>query len=164
MKIKSITEKIDLCREEGGLCLISEKKVLVEGFTDVGIVSNGLIPIIYFKDKKFAYLDEETFEIYEINNVDWISGLHYVGNNLSYLGHNYRTDPIKNLTDSYQFKTIEKVTYSKEKFPITLCSISINSFSCKSFISNSWLILYRMVNTWLLLKTVLCFVINSSNS
>jgi hypothetical protein len=116
MKIKSITEKIDLCREEDGLRLISEKKVLVEGFTDVGIVSNGLIPIIYFKDKKFAYLDEETFEIYEINNVDWISGLHYVGNNLSYLGHNYRTDPIKYLTDTYQFKTIEKVKDVLERF------------------------------------------------
>lgn len=116
MKIKSITEKIDLCREENGLYLISERKVLLDGFTDVGNVSNGLIPIIYFKEKKFVYLDEETFEIYEIKNVDWISGFHYVGNNLSYMGHNYRTDPTKKITDSYQFKTIEKVKDVLQKF------------------------------------------------
>ena len=83
MKIKSVTEKIDLHREENSLSLTSEGKVILEGFTDVGVVSNGLIPVIYFKEKKFIYVDDNTFEIYEIKNVDWISGFHYVGNNLS---------------------------------------------------------------------------------
>lgn len=116
MKIKSVTEKIELHREENSLRLTSEGKVLLEGFTDIGVVSNGLIPVIYFKEKKFIYVDDNTFEIYEIKNVDWISGFHYVGNNLSYMCHNFRTDPIKTTTDSYQFKTIEEVKDILQKF------------------------------------------------
>jgi len=124
MKIKSITEKIELHREGNSLRLVSEGNVLLEGLTDIGVVSNGLIPVIYFNEKKFFYLDEDTFEIYEINNVDWISGFHYVGNNLSYMGHNYRTDPTRNTSDSYQFKTIEKVKDILQKFDG--CDITVN--------------------------------------
>ena len=124
MKIKSITEKIELHREGNSLRLFSEGNVLLEGLTDIGVVSNGLIPVIYFNEKKFIYLDIDTFEIYEIKNVDWISGFHYVGNNLSYMGHNYRTDPTRKTTDSYQFKTIEKVKDILQKFDG--CEITLN--------------------------------------
>jgi len=116
MKIKSITKKIDLYKDENGLSLMSNEKVLLNGFTDIGKVSNGLIPVIYFNDKKFEYLDEDTFQIYKIENVDWISGFHYVGSNLTYMGHNYRTDPIEKLSDPYEFKTVEKVKGVLEKF------------------------------------------------
>lgn len=116
MKIKSITEKIELHSENNILRLISEGNVLLEGFTDIGVCSNGLIPIIYFNEKRFIYVDDDTLKIYEINNVDWISGFHYVGNDLNYMGHNYRTDPTKKTTDFYKFKTVEGVKNIFEKF------------------------------------------------
>jgi hypothetical protein len=116
MKIKSITEKIELHFENNILRLISEGNVLLEGFTDIGVYSNGLIPIIYFNEKRFIYVDDDTLKIYEINNVDWISGFHYVGNDLNYMGHNYRTDPTKKTTDFYKFKTVEGVKNIFEKF------------------------------------------------
>ena len=109
MKIASITENIDLHRGDNALRLMVESEVLLDGFTDVGVVANGLIPIMNFNDKVFAYFDTETFETHEIRKVDWISGFHYVGSNLSYSGHNYRTDPLKEVTDFYHFRMSEKV-------------------------------------------------------
>ena len=125
MKIKSVTEKIELHREEDSLCLTSDGNVILEGFTDIGIVSNGLIPVIYFDERKFIYVDDTTFEIYEIKNVDWISGFHYIGNNLSYMGHNYKTDPITKTTDFYKFQTIEEVKDIFQKFDG--CEITVKS-------------------------------------
>lgn len=116
MKLKSVSEKVELHSENNVLRLISRGNILLEGFTDIGVYSNGLIPVIFFNEKRFLYVDGDTFEIYEIKNVDWISGFHYVGNDLNYMGHNYRTDPTKKTTDYYKFKTIEGVKNMFEKF------------------------------------------------
>ena len=47
MKIKEITKNIELHKAENGLAIISNNKVLVQGFTDVGTLANELVPIIY---------------------------------------------------------------------------------------------------------------------
>ena len=95
MKIKEIANNIELHKTEDGLALMANNKVLLQGFTDIGTLANGLVPIIYYKQQQFKYLDTDTLEIFDISNVNWISGFHYVGSNLTYLGHNYRTDPLK---------------------------------------------------------------------
>lgn len=107
MKIKEIASNIELYKTEDGLALMSDNKVLVQGFTDIGTVANGLVPIIYYKQKRFQYLDKDTLEIFDISNVDWISGFHYVGSNLTYLGHNYRTDPLNKLSIPYKYSSVE---------------------------------------------------------
>lgn len=107
MKIKEISNNIELYKAEDGLALMSDNKVLVQGFTDIGIVANGLVPIIYHKQQQFKYLDTDTLEIFDISNVNWISGFHYVGSNLTYLGHNYRTDPRNKLSVSYKYSSVE---------------------------------------------------------
>jgi len=81
--------------------------VLLQGFTDIGTLANGLVPIIYYKQQQFKYLDTDTLEIFDISNVNWISGFHYVGSNLTYLGHNYRTDPLNKLSISYKYSNVE---------------------------------------------------------
>ena len=107
MKIKEISKNIELQKTEDGLALISNNKLLVQGFTDIGTVVNGLVPIIYYEQQQFKYLDIDTLEIFDISNVNWISGFHYVGNNLTYLGHNYRSDPLKNLSIPYKYSSVE---------------------------------------------------------
>ena len=106
MKIKEIANNIELHKTEDGLALMSNNKVLLQGFTDIGTLANGLVPIIYYKQQQFKYLDTDTLEIFDISNVNWISGFHYVGSNLTYLGHNYRTDPTAKLANNeYVFNT-----------------------------------------------------------
>lgn len=107
MKIKEIANNIELHKAEDGLALISNNKVLVQGFTDIGTLANGLVPIIYYKQQQFKYLDTDTLEIFDISNVNWISGFHYVGSNLTYLGHNYRTDPLNKLSIPYKYSSVE---------------------------------------------------------
>jgi hypothetical protein len=107
MKIKEISKNIELQKTEDGLSLTSNNKVLVQGFTDIGTLANGLVPIIYYEQQQFKYLDVDTFEIFDISNVNWISGFHYVGNNLTYLGHNYRTDPLNKLSTPYKYSSVE---------------------------------------------------------
>lgn len=107
MKIKDISNNIELHKVEDGLALTSNDKVLVQGFTDIGTPANGLVPIIYYKQQEFKYLDIDTFEIFDISDVNWISGFHYVGSNLTYLGHNYRTDPLSKLSIPYQYSSVE---------------------------------------------------------
>ena len=107
MKIKEISNNIELHKVEDGLALISNYKVIVQGFTDIGTPANGLVPIIYYKQQEFKYLDIDTLEIFDISNVNWISGFHYVGSNLTCLGHNYRSDPQKNLSTSYKYTSVE---------------------------------------------------------
>jgi len=108
MKIKEIANNIELHKTEDGLALMANNKVLLQGFTDIGTLANGLVPIIYYKQQQqqFKYLDTDTLEIFDISNVNWISGFHYVGSNLTYLGHNYRTDPTAKLANNeYVFNT-----------------------------------------------------------
>ena len=109
MKIKEIANNIELHKTEDGLALMSNNKVLLQGFTDIGTLANGLVPIIYYKQQQqqFKYLDTDTLEIFDISNVNWISGFHYVGSNLTYLGHNYRTDPLNKLSISYKYSSVE---------------------------------------------------------
>jgi len=107
MKIKGIASNIELHKTEDGLALIANNKVLLQGFTDIGTLANGLVPIIYYEQQQFKYLDTDTLEIFEISNVKWISGFHYVGSNLTYLGHNYRTDPRNKLSVSYKYSSVE---------------------------------------------------------
>jgi hypothetical protein len=109
MKIKEITKNIELHKAENGLAIISNNKVLVQGFTDVGTLANELVPIIYFKEQRFKYLDTATLELFDVNNVNWISGFHYVGSSLTYLGHNHRTDPLNNLSASYKYSSVESM-------------------------------------------------------
>ena len=107
MKIKEIANTIELHKAEDGLALMSDNKVLVQGFTDIGTVVNGLVPIIYYNKQQFKYLDTDTLKIFDINNVNWISGFHYVGSNLTYLGHNYRTDLLNKLSIPYKYSSVE---------------------------------------------------------
>lgn len=107
MKIKEIANNIELHKAEDGLALISNNEVLLQGFTDIGTLANGLVPIIYYKQQQFKYLDTDTLEIFDISNVNWISGFHYVGSNLTYLGHNYRTDPLNKLSIPYKYSSVE---------------------------------------------------------
>ena len=107
MKIKEIANNIELYKTEDGLALMANNKVLIQGFTDIGTLANGLVPIIYYEQQQFKYLDTDTLEIFEISNVKWISGFHYVGSNLTYLGHNYRTDPRNKLSVSYKYSSVE---------------------------------------------------------
>ena len=107
MKIKEIANNIELHKTEDGLALMANNKVLLQGFTDIGTLANGLVPIIYYKQQQFKYLDTDTLEIFDISNVNWISGFHYVGSNLTYLGHNYRTDPRNKLSVSYKYSSVE---------------------------------------------------------
>ena len=46
MKIKEIANNIELHKVEDGLALIANNKVILQGFTDVGAVANGLVPVI----------------------------------------------------------------------------------------------------------------------
>ena len=78
MKIKEIANNIELHKTEDGLALMANNKVLLQGFTDIGTLANGLVPIIYYKQQQFKYLDTDTLEIFDISNVNWISGFHYV--------------------------------------------------------------------------------------
>ena len=107
MKIKDISKNIELQKGEDGLALISNNKVLLQGFTDIGTVVNGLVPIIYYEQQQFKYLDIDTLELFDISNVNWISGFHYVGNNLTYMGHNYRTYPLNKLSIPYKYSSVE---------------------------------------------------------
>ena len=107
MKIKEISHNIELHKAEDGLALMANNKLLLQGFTDIGTLANGLVPIIYYKQQQFKYLDTDTLEIFDISNVNWISGFHYVGSNLTYLGHNYRTDPLNKLSISYKYSNVE---------------------------------------------------------
>src|SRR6056300_1708196 len=107
MKIKEIANNIELYKTEDGLALMANNKVLLQGFTDIGTLANGLVPIIYYEQQQFKYLDTDTLEIFDISNVNWISGFHYVGSNLTYLGHNYRTDPRNKLSVSYKYSSVE---------------------------------------------------------
>jgi len=68
MKIKEISQNIALHKTEDGIALMSNNKVLVQGFTDIGTVVNGLVPIIYYEQQQFKYLDIDTLEIFDISN------------------------------------------------------------------------------------------------
>lgn len=116
MKIKSLSDTLNLHKTSEGLCIQAGDKILASGFSDVGVLANGLLPLVYLEEKKFQYIDEESFDVYNVANVDWISGLHYVGNNLTYMGHNYRTDPVKKPQSAHEFSTNEKVKSVFEKF------------------------------------------------
>ena len=126
MKIKEISNNIELHKVEDGLALISNYKVIVQGFTDIGTPANGLVPIIYFKQQEFKYLDIDTLEIFDISNVNWISGFHYVGSNLTCLGHNYRSDPQKNLSTSYKYTSVEGMKIIFEKSVVAAHDLNAN--------------------------------------
>ena len=53
MKIKEIANNIELHKTEDGLALMANNKVLLQGFTDIGTLANGLVPIIYYKQQQF---------------------------------------------------------------------------------------------------------------
>ena len=93
MKIKDIHTKLTLHLTSNGLSIQSEDSTIISGFTDIGILANGLLPIVNEKENTLTYLDVETLELFSITEVDWISGLHFVGTALSYFNMNYRSDP-----------------------------------------------------------------------
>ena len=92
MKIKDIHIKLTLHLTSNGLSIQSEDSTIISGFTDIGILANGLLPIVNDKENSLTYLDTETLELFHINDVDWISGLHFAGTALSYFNMDFRTD------------------------------------------------------------------------
>jgi hypothetical protein len=48
MKIKEVSNQIELHKNENGLSLILNEKVLVQGFTDIGQIAKVLIPKLNF--------------------------------------------------------------------------------------------------------------------
>ena len=93
MKIKEIKTNLDLVLSSKGLSIHSNGTIIFSGFTDIGILANGFLPIVNDKENSLTYLDTETLELFHIKDVEWISGLHFVGTALSYFNMNYRTDP-----------------------------------------------------------------------
>jgi hypothetical protein len=93
MKIKEISTNLTLHLTSDGLSIQSENSTIISGFKDIGILANGLLPIVNDKEKSLTYLDIDTLELFHITDVDWISGLHFVGTALSYFNMNYRSDP-----------------------------------------------------------------------
>jgi len=78
-------------------------KIITSNLYEIGTLSNGLLPLYYENEKKhegsFSYLDCSTNNIFPIDNVRWISGFHFEGNNLNYIDHDYRTNPLKNFME-----------------------------------------------------------------
>jgi len=93
MKIKDIHKNLTLHLTFDGLSIQSEDSTIISGFTDIGILANGLLPIVNHKENTLTYLDVETLELFSIVGFDWISGLHFSGTALNYFNLNYRTDP-----------------------------------------------------------------------
>jgi len=93
MKIKEIAKDLVLDLSSDGLSIQSKDSTIISGFTDIGILANGLLPIVNYKEKSLTYLDTETLEIFSVKDVDWISGLHFAGTALSYFNMDFRTDP-----------------------------------------------------------------------
>ncbi len=93
MKIKEIAKDLVLDLSFNGLSIQSKDSTIISGFTDIGILANGLLPIVNYKEKSLTYLDTETLEIFSIKDVDWISGLHFAGTAISYFNMDFRTDP-----------------------------------------------------------------------
>ena len=92
MKIKEIAKDLVLDLSFNGLSIQSKDSTIISGFTDIGILANGLLPIVNDKEKSLTYLDIDTLELFHINDVDWISGLHFAGTALSYFNMDFRTD------------------------------------------------------------------------
>lgn len=123
MKVKNITDDLELHRNEQGLNLTFEKKEILTGFTEVGTLINDLIPVYYKDSNEFKYFDVKTKKVYLLKGVNWVSGFHYVGSDLNYFNHNYRSDPIANLVDDYIFSIesleLEEKLKRFEKIKIT---------------------------------------------
>ena len=92
MKIKEIAKDLVLDLSFNGLSIQSKDSTIISGFTDIGILANGLLPIVNYKEKSLTYLDTETLEIFSIKDVDWISGLHFAGTAISYFNMDFRAE------------------------------------------------------------------------
>lgn len=112
MKIKELAPNLELHINEDGLSIVTEGKTLSKGFSDIGTISNKLLPLIYFDEKRFEYIDTESLEIFDVKGIDWISGLHYVGSDLNYLGHNFRTNPLSQMDKPMVFEVAKEVSKS----------------------------------------------------
>jgi hypothetical protein len=107
-EIKNIDQNTNLVYADDQLHIMQGDKKLISGFSYMGAFINNLIPLCYeYKDHNvFKYYDLDTNTEYSVDNVDWISGFHYVGNNLNTIFHNFRTDPTAKLANSeYVFNT-----------------------------------------------------------
>ena len=102
MCVNHITSDIDVHLTAQGLSIYIGEKEVISGFSDVGILANGLLPIIYFDKRRLLYLNIDSKEIFEIRGVDWVSGLHFVGSDLNYFGLNFRSDFDSNRLDSFE--------------------------------------------------------------
>lgn len=109
--IKKINENLNLVFDNG-LHISLNGEIITSNLYDIGILSNGLLPLYYKGEKKhlgsFSYLDCSTNSILPIENVRWISGFHFVGNDLNYIGHDYRTNPLENVTEHHLFNSNSK--------------------------------------------------------
>lgn len=104
MKVKDITGNCELHIDNSGLKLISNGNEILSGFKDVGEFANGLVPVYFKEAQEFKYFDVESEKVYSIKGVDWVSGFHFVGSDLNYFNHNYKTDPIAKMKgDQYVF-------------------------------------------------------------
>jgi len=110
-KIKKINENLNLVYDNG-LHITLDGKIITSNLYEIGTLSNGLLPLYYENEKKhegsFSYLDCSTNNIFPIDNVRWISGFHFEGNNLNYIDHDYRTNPLKNFMEYHLFHSNSK--------------------------------------------------------
>ena len=103
--IRKINDKLSLVYDNG-LHIKSDGKIITSNLYEIGTLTNGLLPLYYKNENKrkgsFSYLDCSTNNIFPIDNVRWISGFHFEGNNLNYIDHDYRTNP----DASYRIKCV----------------------------------------------------------
>jgi hypothetical protein len=73
--------------------IIIDNKLVVE-FTEFGIKANGLIALYNSVTTSFYYFDYINGVCYPVGQfVHWISGFHFQGSRLNYIGYNYSFDP-----------------------------------------------------------------------
>lgn len=93
MEIAKFSSGITLAAQGGVLSLNSGGEALISGVYEIGTEANGLIPLCFDRGTRWAYWDVEMSVLIEVQGVNWISGFHYVGSDLNYMNHNFRTDP-----------------------------------------------------------------------
>jgi hypothetical protein len=130
MKISVLNENAEIHIINETLHLMIRNQSILSNFSGFGKLINGLLPIVYYKDKLFYYFDLETNQLFKVNGVDWISGLHYVGDCLTYMGHNYRTDPILSRNEQYKFTTKEILKPFIESIPDSTIDVQLEYKFC----------------------------------
>jgi hypothetical protein len=103
--IRTINNDIQLVYD-GSLHFLKNGQKVLSNFNELGELINGLLPVYFKENNLIKYFDVDTNTVYNFNDVDWVSGFHYVGNELNHLFHNYRSSPlIKETNSQYTFQS-----------------------------------------------------------